>query len=150
MFKKLSIILCLSLSLVAGMKEIPKISPDSALKNLSGKTIAKIMADLIAKNLPMKLDEITTVTRVFSVDNTIYIDKVIDTESESLNGKNIYDILPTLRKIMFHQDRDIACNNVHSKFTITEKGVIYSQSYSDKKYKLLFRHTIEKEDCSTY
>ena len=116
--------------------EIPKIK------------LAKLMASEMAKGvkLPMKLDEVTQLTTIYSYDSNIIFRKEID-----ITNPEIKEVWEKKRnqfiQYMLKVDSQNICYNSIWKYMIYKRGIIPEFNYTSRDNKTLFQYTIEIEDC---
>lgn len=146
--KKFIFILLISSSIFAGMNEKGKIDL-SVYDNIKLSSLLKFMADGVSKQIPIQIDNITTLTRVFSYKNKIVYIK----EIETFKSKDIQELLKTsegtysLKREAYKQDRNIVCNERILFYLLKTKGAIVEYRWQNEKVKQLFDYTVEYKDC---
>lgn len=110
--------------------------------------LAKLLTSEMAKSmqLPMKLDEATTLTTIYSFKTNIIFRKVINTEYPQI--KNFWNQnKKQFIEAMLKQDSQNICYNPVWKYMIFNRNIIPEFNYLDTSNKPLFSYTIEKVDC---
>jgi len=120
----------------------------SKLDKIPKLRLVRLMSDEMSKNikLPMKLDEITELTRIYSYNTSIIIIKKLDMNNVKL--KKIWKekrnkVIQNMLKI----DSQTICYNPVWKYMIYKRNIIPEFNYLDMNNKPLFRYTIEIKDC---
>jgi len=131
--------------LYAGMKQDIDYSEFDKIPKIE---LAKLMANEMARGvrLPMKLDEITQLTNIYSYDSNIIFRKEIDITNVKIkelweNKKN--DVI----HYMLKGDSQNICYNPMWKYMIYKRNIIPEFYYTSTDNKPLFHYTVEIEDC---
>jgi hypothetical protein len=110
--------------------------------------LTKLMAQEMSQgfNLPMKLDELTDLTTIYSFNNHIIFTKEVD-----MTNPKLHKIWKTKKKLlinyMFKVDSQNICNNPVWKYMIFKRDIIPEFAYKSRDKKPLFQYTIEAKDC---
>jgi hypothetical protein len=143
--KSLILSMLLLLSLNAGMNNNEEELKEK-IKAMPVEKFARILANKTASAVPIKIDAITTVTKVIALENSVTYFKSIDLNHEMMKGKweNKSEYFKT---VMFDQDSKIVCRVDFLNHMIVNKGLVLKYYYTDTEYRPLFSYTVNKQDC---
>jgi len=134
--KSLILSMLLLLSLNAGMNNNEEELKEK-IKAMPVEKFARILANRTASAVPIKIDAITTVTKVIALENSVTYFKSIDLNHEMMKGKweNKSEYFKT---VMFDQDSKIVCRVDFLNHMIVNKGLVLKYYYTDTEYRPLF------------
>jgi len=108
--------------------------------------LTRSLANEFAKNLPIQIDYLTTMTNIFGIGN-----RVISRKQLRITHKNIKNFWKSdkngLIKAMYKLDSQSVCNEPIWQYLILKRDVIAEFNYLDTNNKPLFNYTVEKVDC---
>ncbi|PHO11119.1 hypothetical protein CPG37_01350 [Malaciobacter canalis] len=144
--KSLILSMLLLLSLNAGMNNNNEEELKEKIKAMSVEKFARTLANKTASAVPIKIDAITTVTKVVALENSVSYFKSIDLNHEMMKGKweNKSEYFKT---VMFDQDSKIVCRVDFLNHMIVNKGLVLKYYYTDTEHRPLFSYTVNKQDC---
>lgn len=132
--------------LKAEIKDTKQVDYNKKFSPYTTKEIVANSANIIARNIPQKIDYLTTLTSVLAWENTLIIWKELNTDH-----KDFIDIWSEphdeLISEVFKQDSKIICQNKEYYYLITKRDMKLRYRFFDKSSKELFDYTITKEDC---
>ena len=111
--------------------------------------LAKMMANEMAKgvSLPMKLDDATQLTSIYSYRNNIIFRKELNINHPKIEKIWQQQKNEFIQAILKSDSQNICYNSVW-KYMIYKKNIIAEFNYIDTDNKPLFNYTIEIEDCN--
>ncbi|AXH10069.1 hypothetical protein CP960_08370 [Malaciobacter halophilus] len=144
--KSLILSMLIVFSLNAGLNDDNQEELKEKLKAMPVEKFARILANKTASAVPIKIDAITTVTKVIALDNSISYFKSIDLNHEIMKGKweNKSEYFKT---VMFDQDSKMVCRVDFLNHMIINKGLVLKYYYTDRDYRPLFNYSVNKNDC---
>jgi len=146
---KIIVMIYLSLGLFAEDKP-PENSNFSNMSKFKIEEILQYVVSQSVKNLPLKIDPITTLVNVQTSKNKYQYIKQIDTNAQFLkdaSGVSIDSFLSTLQIKLFTADINLACKEPFFKYLIYERNAVFEYIYETKEPKPLFEHSVGIEDC---
>jgi len=151
MKKILSYVLLSAILLNAGVSENSYTKEEfEAIDNRSGEEIAKIWAEEDSKKLPIKQDEVETITSITAINTKIYYTREINKEKDyklkkllsTETGKKI------LINTMFISSRNELCKNPINRAYFDKKDLGIQEDYYEENTKeYIGSYSIDKSDC---
>lgn len=138
--KKYLIILALFSSLIAdNASDFDDITSENIPQILS------IIQESTKENLPIVLDDFTTLFDVFAIQNIIEFKNMINSENEHLKTLLLND-KEALIKSTFENNKSYLCSDAETKLLL-QKGAIFVYSFYDFYNTPLFKFNIQYKDC---
>jgi hypothetical protein len=108
--------------------------------------LTRSIANEFAKNLPLQIDYLTTMTNIFGLGNSVITKKQINIKHKDINNfwksdKN------ELIKAMYKLDSQNICYEPIWQYLIMKRNIIAEFNYVDTDNKPLFNYTVESLDC---
>lgn len=113
--------------------------------SLSSEEISKDLVKLFGEKLPLQIDEITILEKVYNYKEQLYFEKKFTPNKIYLNDTNIN----TMEEILIKSDKTNICNNLVGNIFFDKNGIaIYKWNIFDEK-KLIhsFSHKVNKNNC---
>ena len=118
------------------------------LDKIPASDLASAMANEMTKSmhLPLQIDYLTELVSMISYNKMIMITKVVDIKHPDM--KAVWrDKKDAFINVMLKQDSNSICHNEVWHYMIYNRGIIPQFDYKDQESRILFRYTVEKEDC---
>lgn len=116
------------------------------LDKIPSNELARSMANEVAKNLPIQIDYLTTMTNMFGIGNSVITKKQIKIEHKDINSMWINN-KQGLIQAMYKIDSNNICYEPIWQYLIMKRNIIAEFNYTNTNGKPLFDYTVEKVDC---
>ncbi|PHR74366.1 MAG: hypothetical protein COA66_00820 [Arcobacter sp.] len=147
--EKIIFLICMiSVSLFAGIDGNKKVD-FSQYDKVKLSKILKSMTNEVSKSLPMQMDKITTLARIYTYNKMLVYVKEVDVSANI----SIRKLLETkkdkqaLKKVLYEQDKNTVCNEVFLSYLLKKKNAIIEYQWQNKKAIPIFEYTVEYKDC---
>lgn len=120
----------------------------SDFEEISEQDVPKILSIIkegTKENLPIVLDEYTTVFDIVTVHNIIEYRNKINSENENLK-KILKEDKGTLIKTTFENNKSYLCSDYETRFLL-KKGAIFIYVFFDLNSTELFKFSVQDKDC---
>ena len=144
MKKIILVTMVLSSFLFAGMNN--KGLDYNKFDKISSQELVRKFSNDLAKNLPMRIDYLTTLVNIMGIGNTVLAKKEVDIEHKDI--KTIWKTKKdALINAMYKIDAQNICYSKTWQYLVLKRNIITKFDYVDKNSKPLFDYTVEKADC---
>jgi len=111
--------------------------------------ILREISNETSKSLPMKMDRVTTLARIYSYKNKLYYVKKINLSAEPSLKKFLETKKSkySLKKVLYKQDKNTVCNELFMSYLLKKKNAIIEYQWQDENAIPIFEYTVEYKDC---
>ena len=121
---------------------------DFSGSTMSTEALLSIMGNSLSKKIPIQLDELTFLIRVFSTSNTFVYIKQFDISHESIKSQfDKKDFKEEVRKELFIQDANMVCNIPLFSYLMNKRNIKVIYKWVDINAKPIFEYNVNKVDC---